>query len=561
VAATGLGPKPFIGSKTAGVTPGPLADGWAALLLMLPAAIPYAAHAFRSWQYGFRPSGFLVYDLAFYMAHAREHFDDGGFRLFYGLPSSPFYETPAIYFQPYTLFLGLIWRLTGWDVGLVFVLFGVAAAWLCARAAVALYRQVVGRETGAGWWGLVIFFWGGGVLALAGALQHLAGGGALRGLLSFEPFFTLDPFDGWWFLYFGRNLLFPTEALYHALFFGVIWAILRRRFALAAGLALGLVASHPFTGVELMAILLAWLALECGILRSSAIPWRFVAACVAVAALGAAYYGGILPRSAEHRSVAQQYALPWLLPAASILAAYLPAAILAAWNFRDGAAARRFLGQPVNRLLLVWFVVALALSKHELVMKPVQPVHFTRGYIWIPLFLMGTGALAALGRRLRSGEAGIRGRVIAAVLLVFVLADDGLWLLTFPWRDSGWKQAVFVDDVEHELYAFLSEEQNRGALVVPQARRVGSLTTVYTPLRAWWVQYGTTPYAETRADELRRFFAEGVAPPTWRTRLCLVVFVREAAPADPPAAAAGSGARRVFANERFLVYRVEPQAR
>ena len=124
--------------------PGRTGDGLVALALALPAALPYVAHVLRAAQGALLPTGFLVYDMAFYMANAREHFDGGGFRLLYGLPFSPAYTTPAVYFQPYTLLLGAVWRATGLDVGAVFVLVGAAAAWACARVAIALYRRLVG---------------------------------------------------------------------------------------------------------------------------------------------------------------------------------------------------------------------------------------------------------------------------------------------------------------------------------------------------------------------------------------------------------------------------------
>ena len=127
------------------------------------------------------------------MAVAREHFDGGGFRLLYGLPFSPSDSTPAIYFQPHTLVLGLLWRVTGWDPGVVFVVFGAAAAWLCARVALALYRELAGLEDTADRLGVLAFVWGGGLLVLAGLLAFWIRGGGVAELLTFEPLFALDP--------------------------------------------------------------------------------------------------------------------------------------------------------------------------------------------------------------------------------------------------------------------------------------------------------------------------------------------------------------------------------
>ena len=522
--------------------------------------MPYATHLLRARSEGLLPTGFILHDMALHMANAREHFDRGGFQLFYGLPYAPFDTTPAIYFQPHTLLLGIVWRLTGWDVGVIFLLFGAVAVLLCARVALALYREVVGLDSWAHWLGLVVFFWGGGVLALAGALRLALGAGNVRELLSFEPLFSLDPFDGWWFLNFGRNLVYPTEALYHALFFGVMVGIVRERFRLSALLALVLVLTHPFTGVELMAMVLPWALLERGLLGNRRIPWWFVAAAAGIVALQLGYYGGVLGRSAEHRSVADQLALPWLLPASSILPAYGLVGLLAAWNLRRAALASRFVAIPVNRLLLVWFVVAFVLANHEWVVKPMQPLHFTRGYIWTPLFLMGAGPLLRLFRSVATAPARAAGRVGVAAIVVLLLADNALWLGTFPWRDSAWRQSVYLHEAERQLLAYLAADEHRGSVVVPQARKVGYLTTVYTPLRAWYSHYLATPYAQTRIQELRRFFAEGEFLDAWDRVPLLVVFLSDRVPAPEPGWVTARSAQVVFTNAAFVVYRVRPRA-
>lgn len=538
-------------------TRSPARDWAGSLALAAPAAVPYLSHLARAGWAGLLPTGFIVHDMALHMANAREHFDGGGFRLLYGLPFSPSDATPALYFQVHTLLLGLAWRLTGWDVGLVFVLFGVAAAWLCARLALALYRDVVGLDGLAHRLGLVVFFWGGGVLAAAGALVWLLGGGSPEGLSTFEPLFALDPFAGWWFLNFGRNLILPPEAFYHALFFGAVLSLRRGRYGLAAALAVCLVLSHPFTGLELTLILLAWSVLERGLSGNRQVPGPFLATCLGLVAWQGLYYGLVLGRSAEHRSVVEQFMLPWLLESQSILPAYLLVGLLAAWRVRTAARARSFLALPENRLLLVWFAVALALAKHELVVpRPMMPVHFTRGYIWTALFLMGAPVLVDLFQRLLTLRHRVVGAVAVASVMVVLLADNGLWLGTFPWRASGWQESVYLAPAEEELFTYLGGAAPRGVLVVPQTRKVGYLTTVYTPLRSWYSHYGATPYARARLQELTRFFGEGVVPEAWGSRPLLVVFLRDEVPLSPPAWM--RGAERVFANGLFAVYRVEP---
>src|SRR5438105_15936876 len=98
--------------------------------------------------------------------------------------------------------------------------------------------------------------WGGGLLCLGRAAQNL-----LHGRPAAESLFAYDPFDGWWFQNWGRNLVFPTEAVYHALAAAVWLAVLGRRYALALAAAAFLAATHPFSGLQILLILLVWLSI------------------------------------------------------------------------------------------------------------------------------------------------------------------------------------------------------------------------------------------------------------------------------------------------------------
>ena len=100
---------------------------WVLPVLALPALIPLARAYITAYLKGRVPTGFVQYDMACYMANAREHFDNG-FQLLYGNPYAS-YQTPAIYFQPHIFVLGVLQRV-GLDPGVAFNLFGLAALFL-----------------------------------------------------------------------------------------------------------------------------------------------------------------------------------------------------------------------------------------------------------------------------------------------------------------------------------------------------------------------------------------------------------------------------------------------
>src|ERR1700690_713606 len=182
---------------------------WFPLLLSLPAWIPLAVTATRAWLQGKVPTAFVQYDLAAYLANARQHFTQG-FHLAYANPYGS-YGTPRIYFEPHLLLLGFLQWL-GLSPDAALILFGVAAVAFTSITAGKLYEQWVGWRTPAEKLGFVCFFWGGGLMSLGGALFGLVTHGNLV-----RSFFVFDPADGWWMLNFGRNLVAPTEAYYHGL--------------------------------------------------------------------------------------------------------------------------------------------------------------------------------------------------------------------------------------------------------------------------------------------------------------------------------------------------------
>ena len=541
---------------------GRLAVGWrawvVALALITPAAIPYLTHYFMA-PAGTVPTGFIVWDMPYYMANAREHFDNGGFSPLYGNPSSHRYNTDRIYVQPMTLLLGTIWRLTGFDPGAIIAVFGLFAAWGCSRVAMALYAQVVGLRTGAQWLGLVAFGWGGGVLAIAGAVANLIARRTIDDPLVF------DPSRGFWFLNFGRNLMLPTEALYHGLAFGAVLLVLRGRTLAAAVVAAVLSASHPFTGIEFLAILAAWSVAEVYYFENPAVPRRFARIMVALLAVHVGYYLLYLRTSAEHRLVMEHWTqYVFLLGADAYLPAYAIVGGLAAWQLRRSRLAGEFFARPGNRLLAAWAAIAFALAKHDAFFKAVQPIHFDHGYVWTALFLIGAGPLVRLFGHLTAPGRRRWGVMCVAVLMAVILSDNAVFLGAFPVKAArdGAATGMVLPRTMRELYRWLDAPENRGRLVLaePEVEDIGYLTTVYTPLRAWIGHPSNTPGILERRAEQSEFFRLGRMPDYWRTRPLLVIFLGRT-DQTLPAWLPGSGAALAYRNDPFRVYRIDPTLR
>jgi hypothetical protein len=493
------------------------------LLLVIPACIPYGSHFLRSDQT--LPTGFIQGDQQQYMAYAREHFDDGEFSLTYGYPFSASYETPKIYFQPQTLALGVLWKLTGWSPGIVYVLFGLFSIWTCARIALALYVDVVGLTLASHWLGLVVFFWGGGLLAAGGAgvSTYFAFHG---GTIDAHGIFQFDPMLGWWFLNFGRNLILPTEAFYHALFFACILCIRKRKFAWGVGVALLCSLCHPFTGTELIAILVCWSFVEMFTGRNRYAPRWFFAACAFILILHVSYYVGYLSQFPEHLSTISRWNQPWYLRWETIILAYFLVGVLAVWTLRNVSAVHLFFPDGKARLFFAWFVVAFLLANHELFVRPMQPLHFTRGYIWTSLFFIGVPSLITLFEHVRKSGAS-KGRFITTMIVSLFLSDNAAWLTVVS--TSAQPIGIRLTADQQELLTWMNTHENVKALLLCQDDLINDLSTVYTPMRSWRAHRIITPESEARNKELTAFFSGGQSVDEWYSRRLIIVFGKNSA--------------------------------
>jgi hypothetical protein len=408
---------------------------------------------------------------------------------------------------------------------------------------------------------LLAFFWGGGLLVAAGVAESVGQPGGRGDILAF------DPSNGWWMLNFGRTLVLSTEAWYHALFFGTIVALMVRRFGLAVVLLTVMAMSHPFTGLQLLAIVGVWALMECYAIRTTAIPRWLVVACIALGAAHVGYYLGFLGRFPEHAQLVRQWTQPWTLPLGTLLFAYALVAALALWTLRSRARLRAYFATPDHRLLAVWCVVSLALAKHELFMRPVQPVHFTRGYIWTPLFLMGAPTLQrGLGQLAEWRRPVLRAVALTGIITLF-LADNTVWLATVLDAELFGRgpQAQFGGPAHHlgialsadddELFRWLGRAENRGGVVLSEDPLIGYLTTVYTSLRAWSGHHYNTPWGDQRRAELAALYQQGRVGPVWRSMPLLVVWPRAMPMPAPVGGLITDSTRVAFENRSYRVIR------
>jgi len=481
-------------------------------------------------------TGFIQYDQASYMADARAFFQ-GGFHPFYGNPYSPDPNTPRIYFQIQFLVLGLVQKATGWDPGLIYVLFGLVAGVICIRVAMALYEDVAGLRTTVDWLGLVLFIWGGGILELMGLACH-------------QPL-AFDPAGGWWFLNLGRNLVYPTEAYYHALALGLILVTRRGQFRAAIALGIVLLLSHPFTGLQMLLVVTVWAGIESVLLRNRAVPFLFAATMGCLVFVHLLYYVFLLNMFEEHRVIFAQWSLAWTEPLLTSVGADLLVGLLALWAILTRG--RELLAQPGARLLAAWFVVAIALAHHDLIFPPKQPLHFTHGYSWCALFLLGVGPLRRTLETVLSWRMPAR-VMMMAFLFALAFSDNLIWLslqIAVP------NHSLRLNDADRDLLRWLTQRPQPHIELLVSTNSNPPLTFLamtYTDYRGWAAHYATTPHALERSRQVDEFFKLGQPVPEWSGKSLLILLQKSEI---PKTAIGTSWGQPIFQNQNYQAYRID----
>lgn len=508
-------------------------------MLAVPALVPMAHAYIAPLAKGMVPTGFIQYDMPYYMANARECFDRG-FHLLYGNPYAG-YETPRIYFQPQIVLLGCLERL-GLEPGLALNLFGLAALVFTTCVAIYFYREVVGLENAAKRIGLVCFFWGGGVLTLAGVARGLA-----TDHLDRSQIWRFDASSGWWMFNFGRNLVYPTEAYYHGIFLLCMLFVIRKNTAGALACSTVESMSHPFHGLTLSLVLVAYSICELA-LRSKAVRAAMLVGAVLIAAAHLWYYMIFLNRFSDHRSLMDQWRLGWIYRPANFLPALFIVGTLAALRAWRWPGLRKILDDSRNRLFLVWFLVVFALTQHYLFMKPIQPIHFAHGFDWMALFFLSAPLLVAILERLLSIRSPAARQLALGTVLLFVLLDNTVWFGSFLFPGEDPPQAIMLTRSEQGALKWLDQHAVPGAMVVSEDGLVGYLVSTYTPIRSWAGHDYNTPGANQRAEEVMEAFQRGRILPEWKKIPVYYVSVRSEI-WHPPASVT-----EVYENEQLTIF-------
>lgn len=487
-----------------------------ALAIIIAPALYYLVYIghFLNQENGRIATGFIGGDFPYYSANGREIFENGnGFA--YPNPYSK--DEPAIYFHLLFYILGVGIKFFGFDPGYQFFILGLVCAVATSTLTFLIVREVLTSQRFL----VPLFFlvmWGGSIFVLSSAFANVFLGGALTGKL-----FVFDPFDGEWGLNWGRSLMFPAEAFYHMLFAGT-WLLLLKRQWLYAILGAALLAlSTPFTGIQLALIVSVFFG-AMGLVERRPLFYVYLVLSLGIIAWLYWYYYIFLKSYDFHLSVHERFTLgEWILPWHSFFIAYIPIGIIATIRL----VLDRFKLTYKEWLFLVSFAISAALVKNELFLQnPVQPIHFTRGYVWTPLMLLSLPLIQKFLVKL--WEKRNRTYALTMSLLLFTLAIlDNIAYVRWHSNEPNFGLSMSIE--EREMLQWMDTQNIRGTLLSSNYF-LSYLTATYSEVTPYLGYWNLTPDFNTRSNNVLNCVKYGQGG-KWLEEIDLIMADRDTFPA------------------------------
>ena len=500
-------------------------------LLVLVAAMPFQLLLMQHVWMGPSATGFLNYDSVYYAANGRAIFERGN-GLTYPNPSDIDPHSPAIYFHWLIWVLGFGIKFLHLDPGVFYASLGVIGGVVCSALTLRLVELTLPDPKGRTILYLLTM-WGGGVLCIAAAAVNLGEGHAWS-----DNLMRFDPTKGWWFQNWGRNIVLPLEAVYHCFVAWAWMAILQRRWRVAIFAVAALAATHPFSGAQHLLILggwLGWLALR---ERTRAMSGRLALVGVLLAVF-LLYYFWFLNRFPGHRAVQIQWASLYPVPLVSILLSAGPLLLMGV-----GRVCRQHwqTGDP-EKFWLVSAAVSFLLMEHSWFIPAHQPAHFSRGYLWLSLWLLALPLAQSWLISLLAPPVRLT-RVAGLATICALFCTDNAGFLFTEWHD-GPINRVYVSPTEREMFSWIGRAELRGVLLCAEPR-LSYYASAYTGVRPYLGHLVNTPDMRIRWLSVSAWQRRGETGP-WMEVIDYVLIRK----ADPPVGFDRTGWIELHGNDDF----------
>ncbi|MGY8813157.1 MAG: hypothetical protein ACKVHQ_00365 [Gammaproteobacteria bacterium] len=472
-----------------------------AFILTLPLIVYAIEHYLFAIENGMVATWFYNYDMPYYLANAHQYLDGESWFIFYSNPFDFSDNSPGIYFQPITLLFSTFYLQDIIEPSLLLVLFGLLMTITAFYYLQLIIRDYCKTKGIINLYLTLLVAWGGGVFVLASYL--------VSNYLNVEQsLFIYDPFFGWWFLNFGRNFILPTEAFYHLLVLLLYFSILKNKLAISWSLTFLLAISHPFTGVQYAIIMLTWISYESLYLRSLqykkiyillfSIPFLF---CIT-------YYLLFLPSFLSHQILMEQWTHGWFINWKGIIGAYFLIFVIVILRVRKKILFKECFANNFNRFLLFSAVISFILANHEILpINTVQPLHFTRGHIWLPLCLLAIPFLLKIYHYM-SANKNYSSMVFTIILFsCLMLSDNFFWFIHNYNNNSG----LMITPSQHKILIYLKNREDN-PVVISNDLLLGYVSPAYSSARPYYGHDYNTPNSAYRFNAIKSFFSNSIEP-------------------------------------------------
>ena len=156
-----------------------------------------------------------------------------------------------------------------------------------------------------------------------------------------------------------------------------------------------------------------------------------------------------------------------------------------------------------------------------------QPIHFTRGYIWGGLFLLSLPGLLWLINYLQKSKFKQWG---VACLVLILLSDNILWTTNVLRKKETIEWEGHISEETENVLTFLKRAGTTNDLLIGNAALVNYLANVYTPANSWASHPFNTPNREKRIKIMENFMQNGILPEEWKDRRVLLIINKKNAP-------------------------------
>jgi len=157
-----------------------------------------------------------------------------------------------------------------------------------------------------------------------------------------------------------------------------------------------------------------------------------------------------------------------------------------------------FFAESENRLLLCWFGIAFLLANHSYFMKSLQPLHFTRGYIWTSLFFIGLPMLNLAIQKLKQSRR-LKSRFLFAGLLTVFFLDNAAWLTSISFLH---RSDIHLTDQQASVINWIKDRGTDSTLLLADNERIAYLSLTYTRARSWYSHPFNTPEASEKKQQI-----------------------------------------------------------